>query len=60
MSYSQIEELVGEPLPPSAHNYRAAWANSSQNTWPMMRVVRAAGWKVDSVQMGSKVVFVRQ
>ena len=60
MTYSQIEELVGEPLPPSAHNHRAAWANSSQNTWPLMRVVRAAGWRVDSVQMGSKVVFVRQ
>lgn len=59
LSYKQIEEMVGEPLPPSAHNHRAAWSNSTQNTWPLMGQVRAAGWKVDSVQMGSKVVFVR-
>jgi hypothetical protein len=59
LSYKQMEEMVGEPLPPSAHNHRAAWSNSSQNTWPMMNVVRRAGWKVDSVQMGNKVVFVR-
>jgi hypothetical protein len=59
LTYTQIEEMVGEPLPPSAHNHRAAWSNSEQNTWPLMGQVRAAGWRVESVQMGSKVVFTR-
>lgn len=59
LSCKQIEDMEGEPLPPSAHNHRAAWSNSDQNTWPLMGQVRAARWKVESVQMGSKVVFVR-
>lgn len=59
LSYKQIEEMVGEPLPPSAHNHRAMWSNSEQVGWVMMRRVLEAGWRVESVQMGSKVVFVR-
>ncbi len=59
LSYKQIEEMIGGPLPPVAHDWRTAWANSESNTWPMMRQVLAAGWKVESVQMGSKVVLVR-
>ncbi|MBF4509324.1 MAG: hypothetical protein ISP10_02415 [Aeromicrobium sp.] len=59
LTYRQIEEMVGEPLPPSAHNHRAAWSNSDQNPWPLMRHVLDAGWRVESIRMGSKVVFVR-
>lgn len=59
LTYGQIEEMVGEPLPPSAHNHRAVWSNSDQNPWPLMRHVLDAGWRVESIQMGSKVVLVR-
>lgn len=60
LSYQQIEAMVGEPLPPSAHEHRALWSNSTQNPWPMMKIVREAGWRVGHVQMGTRVSFVRQ
>jgi hypothetical protein len=59
LTYEQIEEMIAGPLPPVAYEYRSAWANTKGTTWPLMRLVLAADWKVESVQMGHKVVFGR-
>jgi hypothetical protein len=56
MTFGQLERLVG-PLPASAHEYRAWWANDNKSqalAW------RAAGWHVASVNQSSgHVVFAR-
>ncbi len=56
MTFSQVERLVG-PLPYSAHEHRAWWANDNKSqalAW------RAAGWHVASVNQSSgHVVFAR-
>jgi hypothetical protein len=56
MTFAEVEQLVG-PLPDSAHNYRAWWANDNKVealAW------RAAGWRVESVNQASgHVVFAR-
>lgn len=59
LSYAQIEAMVGEKLPPSAYNHRAMWANSEQVGWVLTQQTYAAGWRVESVQLGGKVVFAR-
>lgn len=58
LSYRQMEDMVGEKLPPSAYNYSASWSNSAGG-WVLMANVLRAGWRVESAQLGSKVVFVR-
>jgi mRNA-degrading endonuclease RelE of RelBE toxin-antitoxin system len=50
LSFREIEELLGVPLPPAARKYRAWWANDTG------RHVQASawlgvGWKVSSVQL---------
>jgi len=56
MTFAEVEELVG-PLPESARNHRAWWANDNKVealAW------RAAGWHVESVNQSSgDVVFAR-
>jgi hypothetical protein len=56
MTFAEVEHLVG-PLPDSARNYRAWWANDSKVealAW------RAAGWHVESVNQASgRVTFAR-
>ncbi len=56
MTFTEVEQLVG-PLPDSARNHRAWWANDNKVealAW------RAAGWHVASVnQTSGQVVFAR-
>ena len=58
LSYSEIEGIIGDELPPSADRYRAWWANQEGGSraphW------RAAGFKVDGVnQRDRRVSFLR-
>jgi hypothetical protein len=55
LSFEEITDLIQEGLPPSAGEHRAWWSNDpssgrQSNAW--MR----AGWKVESVDFGEKVV----
>jgi hypothetical protein len=56
MTFAEVEKLVG-PLPDSARNHRAWWANDNKVealAW------RAAGWHVESVNQSSgQVIFTR-
>lgn len=57
LSVKEIESIINRPLPPSAYNYRAWWANgghSYSDCW------LKAGWKVKEVALGQHVVFSRK
>lgn len=61
LGFDQIIRLLGEPLPDSAKQYPAWWANSSpgdSHTWA--HAWQTAGWKVASLDLpGENVVFRR-
>lgn len=56
LSFEQMEGIIGSPLPRSAHNYRAWWANSGQPHSPVWTV---AGYSVTEVVFSKYVVFQR-
>ncbi len=59
MTFTEIERLVGTPLPPKAANHRAWWSNSPTNN-VMTQAWLDAGYKTERVDMASrKLVFVR-
>lgn len=43
LPFSQIEAIIGAPLPPSALRHRVWWSNSP--THPLARAWLLAGWK---------------
>ncbi len=58
LSFAQLEEILGAPLPPSARTHRAWWANAKANAraagW------MGAGWKVAGIDLkGGWVRFAR-
>ena len=56
LSFPQIEQLVGEPLPASAHDHRAWWANESDGPHVQAHAWLDAGWAVRSVDQSARVV----
>jgi hypothetical protein len=56
LTFGEVEKLVG-PLPPSAHEHRAWWANDSK---VQAQAWRSAGWHVAAVdQTTERVTFAR-
>ncbi len=58
-SFSEIEEILGGPLPASATEHRTWWANSGgllvhQEAW------LTAGWRVESVEISRRHVTFRR
>ena len=56
LTFTEIEKILGEVLPPSAYKYPAWWANgghSQADAW------MNAGWRVDNLKLGNSVVFVK-
>ena len=56
LTFSEVERIIGEPLPASAYKYPAWWANgghSQADAW------LNAGWKVGELNLGQSVVFVK-
>ncbi len=57
LTYAEIERILTEKLPDSAYKYKQWWDNNSHvqsNAW------RDAGYKVDTVHLGDKVIFVKE
>ena len=48
LSFQQIEDVLGKPLPPSARAHRPWWSNSRH---VQAQAWQAAGWEVDSVDL---------
>jgi hypothetical protein len=60
LAFSEIERLLGDSLPASAHNHRAWWANERSGPHPQAHAWMDAGWRVDSVNLATQqVTFVR-
>ncbi|WP_226087492.1 hypothetical protein [Mesobacillus sp. S13] len=58
LSFKEIEELLGFPLPKSAYIHNAWWANDIGNhtqakSWLM------AGWKTKNVDLRKTVTFIK-
>ncbi len=59
ISFTELEEIIGGPLPPSARKHRAWWSNSRSHSHASAWL--DAGWRVESVDMtGGIVTFVRE
>jgi DNA-binding XRE family transcriptional regulator len=56
LSFAEVEAVLSQPLPPSAHTTRAWWANGQTTqaySW------QEAGWLVDDVDFEEKYVVFR-
>ncbi len=59
-SFAQIEEILGFPLPKSAYEYQAWWANERSEKKDHKRTWLAAGWRTANLNLtGRTVEFVR-
>ena len=57
LSYIEIENILSANLPNSAYEYKEWWDNKSHvqsKSW------RDAGYKVDSIILGDKVIFIKE
>jgi hypothetical protein len=58
LTFSTIETIIHNYLPPSAYGARSWWANHPRN--PQAKAWLAAGWSVETVNGREKTVtFVR-
>ena len=57
LTYSEIETILAEKLPDSAYKYKQWWDNNSHI---QSKAWRDAGYKVDTVHLGDKVIFVKE
>lgn len=53
-TFSQIEKIIGEPLPASAHKYPAWWSNSP--THSLMKEVLSIGWSSGNLNLKNKTI----
>jgi hypothetical protein len=61
MTFGKIEELLGQPLPPSAHAYEDWWQGSTR--WSKVirpRAWETGGWVVDGLDLWVKLVTFRR
>jgi hypothetical protein len=59
LSFEQIERIIGEKLPASAHEHRAWWSNNPNNS-VMTKAWIEAGFRSEQVDMeGRKLLFRR-
>jgi CBS domain-containing protein len=59
LGFSDIESVLGQPLPPSAREHRSWWANDS-GTHRQSRAWLGAGWQVQSVDLASGEVQLKR
>lgn len=57
--FSEVERVLGFPLPPSAHEYPAWWANQEPGH-SQTRGWRDAGWETSQVNLGAKTLKFRR
>jgi len=57
LSYVEIEKIFSASLPHSAYKYLEWWDNNSH---VQSKAWRDAGYKVNHVHLGSKVIFIKE
>jgi CBS domain-containing protein len=55
LTFAQVEEIIGDTLPPSGRQHRAWWANDSTSS-RQAEAWMAAGWAVEDVDFNAEVV----
>jgi len=60
LTFAQIEEIIGDRLPPSAKGWPAFWANEKTGTHIWAHLWRAAGWQKDAVDLAGQTVTFRR
>lgn len=58
-SFTEIEAILGAPLPPTAWQRSMWWANSLRPDHPQSRAWLASGWTVSADVNNSAVIFFR-
>jgi hypothetical protein len=56
LGFAQIERILNDKLPSSAHEYKAWWANEKEGNHVNARSWSNAGWKVESLDFNEKWV----
>lgn len=59
MSFSEIEKVIGAPLPPKAQNHAAWWSNNPSNN-VMTKVWLDAGYRSERVDLASRRLVFRR
>ncbi len=59
LSFAEIEQIIGDRLPPSAANHREWWSNHA-GSHVQARAWLEAGWEADSVDRGAQMVRFRR
>jgi hypothetical protein len=57
-SFDELEQILGAALPPSAHNHREWWANTTSH--PHSSAWLSAGWQVESVYPARRQVTFKR
>jgi hypothetical protein len=57
LTFSEITKILGSPLPCSALTYRQWWENDKIHSQSKAWI--NAGWKVDHVNFGINVTFIK-
>jgi hypothetical protein len=60
LSFKQIESILHDKLPRSAHEYRPWWGNEADGMHTHAHAWMHAGWKVDAVDQRSCIVRFRR
>jgi hypothetical protein len=58
LTFSQVERIIGFPLPSSASTHRPWWGNNV-GTHTQAQAWLDAGWRVESVSLGHSVTFAK-
>jgi hypothetical protein len=56
LTFEDIEQIIGKPLPVSAHKHRSFWANDNQDHHSHARAWMRAGYRVAYVDRDQKVI----
>lgn len=56
LPFKKITEVMGAPLPKSAYDHRAWWANTETHTQALAWI--AAGWKVEGVDLEKQSIHL--
>ncbi len=59
LSFAEIEQIIGDRLPPSAYSHREWWSNHA-GSHVQARAWLEAGWEVDGVDQGAQTVRFRR
>jgi hypothetical protein len=59
LRFGEIEQIIGDKLPPSAHNHREWWSNHA-GSHVQARAWLEAGWEVESVDQEVRTVRFRR